>query len=106
MGTGEERGKLQRRLTGKSEFRVRFDGGDDATEHGRRHNVHLVQQDEPPFARRQKFHHLLRLVRPIVGIRHHGVRGHDDATFPGELETKRMEWVGVSIQRAEQNLDV
>lgn len=69
----------------QTKLRVRLDRGDDSSEHGRWHHVHFVQQHEAPFAGREELHHLLGLVRSILRIRHHGVRGHDDTRFAGKL---------------------
>lgn len=80
----ERAGELRKR-TCEAELGMCLDGGYDATEHRRRHNVHFVQQDEAPLARRQEVHHLLRLVRPVVCVCDHGVRRYHDAAIARKL---------------------
>jgi hypothetical protein len=71
-----------------------FDSGYDPTKHGRRYNVHFVQQYKPPFSRCQELHHLFRLMRPVVRICNHRIRGDHDAALSCKLEHSH---VGASI---------
>jgi len=73
------------RRTRQTELGMCFDGGHHATEHVCRDHVNLVQEYETPFSRRQKLHHLLGLIRPIVSVRDHRIRGDDDPAFTSEL---------------------
>jgi hypothetical protein len=53
-------------------------------------DVHLVEQQEPPFAALEKLHKLFRGMRPGARVRDHAVYGNDDSCRAvlgaGELE--------------------
>lgn len=73
--------------TCQTELGVCLDGCHHTTEHRSWYDVHFVQENKAPFSGCEEFHHLLRLVRAVVGVRHHGIRRDDYAAVACELQS-------------------
>ena len=71
--------------TCQPKFRVRFDCRDDTAEHRRGNDVDLIEKDEAPLSRGKELHHLLRIMRPIMGICDHRIGRDYNAAFTGKL---------------------
>ena len=60
---------------GRSETKlgVGLDSCDDFSKHRGRDYVHLIKQDETPFAAREEVHHFLGVMRPVTSIGDHRI---------------------------------
>lgn len=67
---------------------MRLDRRDDFAEHVCWDNVYFIEQDEAPFARSQKIHHLFGFVGAVGGVGDHRIGGHYNSTRASELRKR------------------
>ena len=90
------------RRTRQPELGMCFDGGHHASEHVCRNHMNLVQEYETPFSRRQKLHHLLRFIGPVMSVRDHRIRGDNDPAFTRELHVMSNRVGSITPRRADR----
>ncbi len=74
-------------LTGQAELCVHLEPVHALPEHLRRNDMNLIKEEETPFPRAQKLHHLLGIVSALAGLCDHRVGRNYDPSRSGKLNS-------------------